>query len=136
VAQARHSLTGWLVAAVPALAFLALSKLVFSRTTTQHPATAGLPHDEQPGPQPAAPPAAGEPVPPELLTGARMAAFTHRQATGQPITADTLASNLAIPPALAGQVLHALDDTATTEGTSSPAVTAVNGTSYPAGSRP
>ena len=36
VAQARHSLTGWLVAAVPALAFLALSKLVLSRTTTQH----------------------------------------------------------------------------------------------------
>ena len=65
-----------------------------------------------------------------------MAAFTHRQATGQPITADTLASHLAIPPALAGQVLHALDDTATTEGTPSPAVTAVNGTSYPAGSRP
>ena len=65
-----------------------------------------------------------------------MAAFTHRQATGQPITADTLATNLAIPPALAGQVLHALDDTATTEGTPSPAVTHVNGTSYPAESRP
>ena len=134
VAQARHSLTGWLVAAVPALAFLALSKLVFSRTTTQNPATAGLPNDEQPGP--AAPPAAAEPVPPELLTGARMAAFTHRQTTGQHITADTLATNLAIPPALAGQVLHALDDPATTEGISSPAVTTVNGTSYPAGSRP
>src|SRR5262249_58869194 len=39
VAQARHSLTGWLVATVPALAFLALTKLVLSRTTTtQHPA--------------------------------------------------------------------------------------------------
>ena len=134
VAQARHSLTGWLVAAVPALAFLALSKLVFSRTTTQH--TPGTPHDEQPSPELAAPPAAAEPVPPELLTGARMAAFTHRQATGQHITADTLASHLAIPPALAGQLLHALDDTATTEGTQSPAVTHVNGTSYPAGSRP
>ena len=60
-----------------------------------------------------------------------MAAFTHRQATGQHITADTLASHLAIPPALAGQLLHALDDSATT----SSAVTTVNGTSYPAGSR-
>ena len=136
VAQARHSLTGWLVAAVPALAFLALSKLVFSRTSTRHPGTAGLLRDEQPGPQPAVPPAAAEPVPPELLTGARMAAFTHRQATGQPITAATLAANLAIPPALAGQLLHALDDTAPTGGTPSPAVTTVNGTSYPVGSRP
>jgi hypothetical protein len=134
VAQASHSLTGWLVAAVPALAFLALSKLVFSRTAIEH--APGTPHDEQHGPELAAPPAAAEPVPPELLTGARMAAFTHRQTTGQPITADTLATNLAIPPALAGQVLHALDDTATTEGTPSPAITAVNGTSYPAGSRP
>jgi hypothetical protein len=135
VAQARHSLTGWLVAAVPALAFLALSKLVFSRTTIQHPATAGTPHGEQPGPQSAAPPAA-EPVPPGLLTGARMAAFAHRQATGQPITADTLASHLAIPPALAAQLLHALDGTAPTGGISSSAVTAVNGASYPSGSRP
>ena len=43
-----------------------------------------------------------------------MAAFTHRQATGQPITTDTLADHLAIPPALAGQLLHALGDTTTT----------------------
>ncbi len=64
-----------------------------------------------------------------------MAAFTHRQATGHDITADTLASHLAIPPALAGQLLHALDGTTTT-GTPPPAVTTVNGTSYPAGSRP
>src|SRR5215469_18983431 len=34
VAQAKHSITGWLVATVPALAFLALTKLVLSRTTT------------------------------------------------------------------------------------------------------
>jgi hypothetical protein len=32
VAQARPSITGWLLAAVPALAFLALTKLIFSRT--------------------------------------------------------------------------------------------------------
>src|SRR5215472_18066354 len=36
VAQARHSPTGWLVATVPALAFLALTKLVLSRTISQH----------------------------------------------------------------------------------------------------
>ena len=35
VAQARPSITGWLLAAVPALAFLALTKLIFSRTPAQ-----------------------------------------------------------------------------------------------------
>ena len=136
VAQARHSLTGWLVAMVPALAFLALTKLVLSRTTTQHPTgPAGTPHAEQLVSTPDDP-LPGEPVPPELLTGARMAAFTHRQATGQPITTDTLATHLAIPRDLAGQLLHALDDTAASgASTSSSTVTDVNGTSYPAGSR-
>jgi len=132
VAQARHSITGWLVAVIPALAFLALSKLVLSRTT------ANPPKDEQPthtGPAPGAGLSPAEPVPPELLTGARMAAFTHRQATGQPITTDTLATHLAIPPALAGQLLHVLDDNATGD-TPSSMVTHANGTSYPAASRP
>jgi Protein of unknown function (DUF2637) len=136
VAQARHSITGWLVAVIPALAFLALTKLVLSRTTAQ---LAGTPHGEQPtdiGPVPDPGLSPAEPVPPELLTGARMAAFTHRQATGQPITADTLATHLAIPPTLAGHLLHALDDAATTGTTPSPTVTHANGTSYPVGSRP
>ncbi|MGI8451652.1 MAG: hypothetical protein ACR2MP_31600 [Streptosporangiaceae bacterium] len=139
VAQAAPSPTGWLVAAIPALAFLALSKLVLSRALAQQPAApADTPSDELPipvGPIPAADAATADPLPTELLTGARMAAFTHRQATGHDITADTLASHLAIPPALAGRVLHALDGTATIQGISSSAVTHVNGTSYPAGSR-
>lgn len=133
VAQARHSPTGWLVATVPALAFLALTKLVLSRTTTQ---PAGTPHGEHPGPEPGAGTNPAEPIPPELLTGARMAAFTHRQTTGQPITADTLATNLAIPHTLAGQLLCALDDTATSGSEPPSMVTHMNGTSYPAGSRP
>jgi hypothetical protein len=133
VAQARPSITGWLVAVIPALAFLALSKLVLSRTTAnpskdEQPTHTGLAPDAESSPD--------GPVPPELLTGARMAAFTHRQATGQPITADTLATHLAIPPALAGQLLHALDDTTATGDTPSSTVTHVNGTSYPAASRP
>ena len=49
VAQARPSITGWLLAAVPALAFLALTKLIFSRTPA---------HLRQPHP-PAAPPGTG-----------------------------------------------------------------------------
>jgi Protein of unknown function (DUF2637) len=133
VAQATHSPTGWLVAAIPALAFLALTKLLLSRTTTP----AGTPHTGQPTSAPQDELSPAEPVPPELLTGARMAAFTHQQATGQPITADTLAIHLAIPRDLAGQLMHALDDTATTDGGAlSPTVTHVNGTSHLAGSRP
>ena len=138
VAQATPSLTGWLVAAVPALAFLALTKLVLSRTPAQQPtALADTPHGgtpTSPGTQPAAQ-SADDPLPPELLTGARMASYAHHQATGQPITTDTLATHLAIPPTLAGQLLHALGDTATT-GNPSPNVTAVNGTDLAIGSRP
>jgi hypothetical protein len=62
-----------------------------------------------------------------------MAAFAHRQATGQPITTDGLAAHLDIPHTLAGSLLHALDGTGI-PGTP-PSVTAVNGTPV-AGSRP
>ena len=66
------------------------------------------------------------------MTGARMAAYAHRQATGQPITTDTLATHLAIPPTLAGQLLHELDDTTTPPSD----VTAINGTDLVTGGRP
>lgn len=105
VAQARHSPTGWLVATVPALAFLALTKLVVSRTSTSTSgkpaasATAERSHQQ-----------AAEPVPPELITGARMAAFTYRQTTGTSITVEVLASRLAITHDLAARLIYALDD--------------------------
>jgi hypothetical protein len=131
VAQAKHSLTGWLVATVPALAFLALTKLVLSRTATPMATSGDEGNDSEPDEQ-AAP---ADPLPPELLTGARMAAFTHKRATGQSITTDTLATHLAIPHTLAGQLLHALDGTAAIDGTPVSMVTHANGTSHPAGSR-
>jgi Protein of unknown function (DUF2637) len=128
VAQAKHSITGWLLAAVPALAFLALTKLLFSRTPARSP-------EPQP---PIAAPLQGAPAPvadqPDdttaspLLLSARMAAFAHHQATGQPITPADLASHLNIPPALARTLLDHLDG-------ASPPVTAVNGTA-PGGGRP
>jgi Protein of unknown function (DUF2637) len=137
VAEATHSLTGWIVAAIPALAFLALTKLVLSEPATPAPATTTAPDQPRPvdttsHPAPALPVA--DPLPPELLTGARMAAFSHRQATGHDITSDILAAHLAIPADLAQQLLHALDDTAISEPTSLP-VTHPNGTG-PAASRP
>ncbi len=136
VAQAKPSVTGWLVAAVPALAFLALTKLVLSSPATQRePDTTAGEQPGQPAPEPVTEPATAEPIPPELLTGARMAAFTHRQATGKPITTEGLADHLAIPTALAGQLLHELDGTATSDATPPSPVTHANGTPYPAGSR-
>jgi hypothetical protein len=152
VAQAKPGITGWLLAAVPALAFLALSKLVLSRTTT-HPeadrpyAAAETPiapsarTAENPASVPAvalaaAPPATDHPdeLSSQLLTSARMAAFAHHQATGQPITADGLAAHLDIPHTLAGILIHALDGTGIPGIPPSP-VTAVNGTRE-TGSRP
>jgi hypothetical protein len=131
VAQARPSITGWLLAAVPALAFLALTKLLFSRTPA---------HPTQPPPPDAATSAdtaqdtaatdtTSAPEPDhsdgtpasELLLSARMAAFAHHQATGQAITPEALASHLNIPDTLAGTLLHHL-------GGTPPPVTAINGT--------
>jgi hypothetical protein len=128
VAQATPSLTGWLLAAVPALAFLALTKLLFSRTPAR--TTAPQPPIVA-APQPASAAAADQPDDPavsQLLLSARMAAFAHQQATGQPITPAGLASHLNIPDTLAGTLLDHL-------GGAPPPVTAVNGTALP-GSRP
>jgi len=133
VAQARPSPTGWLLSAVPALAFLALTKLALGRTTTHSEPSSAPAADNNPGAvlavvpadtPPASPPA--EP-PDELVLSARMAAFSHHQATGQPITTSELATHLAIPHSLAATLLHALDGTAISGPPPSP-VTTSNGT--------
>jgi hypothetical protein len=138
VAQARPSITGWLLAAVPALAFLALTKLLFSRTPAHqrppHPPAAATSTDTAPGTAATHTATAPEPdqlgdtLPSGLLLSARMAAFAHHQATGQTITPEALASHLNIPPTLAGTLLHHI-------GGTPPPVTAINGTPL-AGSRP
>ncbi|WP_113698828.1 DUF2637 domain-containing protein [Nonomuraea lactucae] len=60
IAVAKPHPTGWLIAAIPALAFLALTKLVLSRTATTEPATpqeATTPEpDPETTPQPAVAP--------------------------------------------------------------------------------
>jgi hypothetical protein len=152
VAQARPTIAGWISSAVPALAFLALTKLVLGRTTTtpngEPPcatattATAtSAPPAENTTPTPAAAPAAATPTPDalhslqpvpsgQLLISARMTAFDHQQATGRPITPGELADRLSVPAALAGSLLDHLD------GTTPPPVTAVNGTPVHAEGRP
>jgi hypothetical protein len=142
VAQVRPSITGWLLAAVPALAFLALTKLLFSRTPAQprpaHPPATPATTATAPGTA-AGNPAAATYTAPEpgrsddtiasgLLLSARMAAFAHHRATGQAITAEALASHLNIPPTLAGTLLHHI-------GGTPPPVTAINGIPMD-GSRP
>jgi len=136
--KAKHSLTGWLLAAVPALAFLALTKLLFSRTPAQprqpHPLATQASTDTTPDPAPSSALAAADntetaPGPghsddtpaSQLLLSARMAAFAHHQATGQTITPEALATHLNIPATLAGTLLHHIDGTP-------PPVTAINGT--------
>jgi hypothetical protein len=126
VAQAKPSITGWLLAAVPALAFLALTKLLFSRTPAR---TAQSQPPIAAAPQAAPPPAYDQPddtAASQLLLSARMTAFAHQQANGQPITPAGLASHLNIPPALAGTLLDHL-------GGTQPPVTALNGTAPSAG---
>ena len=100
-----------------------LSKLVLSRTTptatsdtldqtpTVH-VTTQRPAIETDHHHPADTQTAVDPVPAELLTGARMAAFAHHQAHGQPITADALADHLNISRPLAAAALHHLNGTA------------------------
>jgi hypothetical protein len=143
VAQARPTIAGWISSAVPALAFLALTKLVLGRTaitsngeppcaTATTPTATSAPTAENTTPTPTAAPAAATPTPEtfrdlrpvpsgQLLISARMTAFAHQQATGHPITPGQLADRLAIPPALAASLIDHL-------GGTPPPVTTVNGT--------
>ncbi|MEO3785049.1 hypothetical protein ABGB12_17090 [Actinocorallia sp. B10E7] len=125
LAVAKPGITGGLIAALPALAFLALTKLVMSRPATPtapvaEPATepavthtSGDLVELEPAPSAETAPhddglAVVDEPPHHLLAGARMAAFSHRQTTGQAITTDALADHLGIPKGTAAQLLHHL----------------------------
>lgn len=87
MAPAVHVDTPALPAEVPAL-------------ETEHPT---------PADHPATP--AADPIPAHLITGARVAAFTHQQNTGQPITTDALAEHLGITTGQATVILRDLQAT-------------------------
>lgn len=128
LAVAKPSPSGWLLNVIPALAFLALTKLALSSTPAtktprdhhatapdepaNHPITtmtAHMPHAEVPAIETVtAEPATA--IPDDLLQGARMAVFAHRQRSDQPITAPILAEHLGITTDVAAAVLHHLDD--------------------------
>lgn len=124
LAVADRSPTGWLLSAVPALAFLALTKLAMSdgNPATKPPrdhvpvaddsvnqtittVTAEVPSIEAPAIEPI------PTVPDELLQGARMAVFAHRQRSEDPITPAVLAEHLGVDTDMATALLHHLDGT-------------------------
>jgi hypothetical protein len=138
VAVGKVGPSGWLLSAVPALAFMALVKLVLApvKTTdtrqdkaasataelgdaasdTSRPTSTGS--DDTPTTAPVVTttdlvPASGPDVPAYLLPTARFAVVQHEQSTGRPITADELAARMSITPAVAGQLLTTINPPAT-----------------------
>ena len=120
LAEAKSSITGWLLAAVPALGFLALTKLVLSRpdraadcacrsciaTSFLCGQTASVPVHATLHSAPVT-----EPPADELIPGARIVADAYHQATGRPITLDALADRLRVPIHVAERLLTALHAT-------------------------
>jgi hypothetical protein len=127
IAQAKPGATGYLLAALPALAFLALSKLALSRTpgdsirtvvadeTAAVHVTAERPAIENHHTPDHDTAVIGDQIQAGLLTGARMAAHVHHTKTGQPITAAGLAEHLGTTETAAAQLLHQLDDAPATD---------------------
>jgi hypothetical protein len=116
LAVAKPGPSGWLLSAVPALAFMALVKLVLAPTNThQDTAPATVPAADQTLADTASAPseataataedAPAPVVPPHLLPTARFSVVQHEQATGRVITADELAVRMSVTPAIAGQLL-------------------------------
>ena len=125
LAVAKPGISGWLLSAVPALAFMALVKLVLAPAPTPEHTTSAPPAEPirvqlaeqvtEPAPpaaitpavepEPVTAPAEPVDVPSHLLPMARFAAVQHEQSTGEPITPAELADRLDVAPAVAGQLL-------------------------------
>lgn len=143
LAVAKAGPSGWLLSAVPALAFMALVKLVLAptthttttpsvadnratvpeTTTATQTATLAPPALVPTAQTPAVTPATGrdhtEDIPARLVSAARMITVQHRQTNSQPITPGELAVRLNTSPAIAGQLLDTIDN---------PAPARINGT--------
>jgi hypothetical protein len=110
LAVAKPGLSGWLLSAVPALAFLGLSKLVLTVPAARStPDDAGTAQDGgRPDPVPAQ--LTGEDgrdgVTVDLLQSARQYAAEHEAATGRPITRDELRSALRVANSTASELLR------------------------------
>ncbi len=113
-AEAKPSVSGWLIAAVPAIGFLALVKLVLSSPATPTAEVvdqADTATSTTPDPaRPVVPSVVLDAPPAHLLPAARFAATNHRQYTGHPITATELADRLHINPDVAARLVASLDN--------------------------
>jgi len=133
LAVAKPGMSGWLLSAVPALAFMGLVKLVLAPVTTTDDTiqatapvtttiTANAPAVATTPPTPATQPLAVVPVitdgestediPARLVSAARMVTVQHRQTSTRPITAADLAARLNTSPDIAGQLLATIDNPA------------------------
>ena len=136
LAVAKPGPSGWLLSAVPALAFMTLVKLVLAPVTTDAEDITTTPAADTPAAEPVAQPvdehqlapaapATPRPVPvaeppAHLLTVARFAVVNHEQTTGRTITPDELAARMSVTPYVAGQLIASI--------TGHPAPTTINGT--------
>ncbi len=105
LAVAKPGVSGWLLSAVPALAFMGLSKLVL---TTDHPiaepSSSGTTQDDRDG-EDGSGTATGD-----LLDQARAVADRHRQATGRDMTRDQLRAALRDSNSTASELLRQVRD--------------------------
>jgi hypothetical protein len=128
-AEATRSIFGWIVAAIPAVGFLALVKLMLSRlnrptrttpddhTTTDNSGATSTntsektSTDRDPEPVTVTPVIQTEPVkvPAHLLPTARFVATNYESATGQPITPEELSVRMSIDHDTATRILATVD---------------------------
>jgi hypothetical protein len=113
LAVAKPGLSGWLLSAVPALAFLGLSKLVLTVPPGPSTPDGGDKGTDEGRPDPVPAQASAEDaqdgrdgVTVDLLQTARQHAAEHQAATGRPITRDELRAALRIANSTASDLLR------------------------------
>jgi hypothetical protein len=135
VALAEHTAAGWLVAAMPALGFLVVVKLLMRRTPTTTPAPTPMPAPAHPAPAPMHPaptpvrppretpaPAVSRPAePPTVTAGSTLAklpagvrktittATEDAHTAGRAITADDLTSVVSLPAGMLAPLVAELN---------------------------
>jgi hypothetical protein len=135
VVEAERSIVGWLAAALPALGFLALVKIVLSRTSA---GTTAVPAQDEPTPAVPAqddsrPDVLDEPdLSGQLLAQARAIAADHLAQHGRPITRDALRAALRTGTDTA-TALHRQLRTSGTVPVPAGSFTRTNGTQLPTG---
>jgi hypothetical protein len=103
LAVAKPGLSGWLLSAVPALAFLGLSKLVLTVPAVPDHTRTG---QDAPGPDQVNTDDGQDGVTVDLVQSARQIADEHQTATGRPITRDELRSALRVANGTASELLR------------------------------